>query len=96
MNDNPGISKFYPILSCRGVDSAIKIPYHVHVSKCICVLTYGVCEQREAMVTMGVLKHSTDLIELILGLTAVLGTASVNAIALPTTLAAGGAAGAGS
>ena len=48
------------------------------------------------MATMGVLEHRTDLIKLFLKLTAVVGTASVNAIAALTVPAAGGAAGAGS
>ena len=54
------------------------------------------CVQREAMATMGVLEHRADLIKLFLKLMAVVGTASVNAIAALTVPAAGGAAGAGS
>jgi len=65
---NPGMPDLYSWI----IMSNLK---EVHYGKdLLCVLTHGVCAQREAMTTIGVFKHRPDLNQLSLDLMTLLGS----------------------
>jgi len=59
----------------------------VHYGKdLLCVLTHGGCAQREAMTTIGVLKHRPDLNQLSFDLMTLLGSVFAAALGHPPML----------